>query len=129
VTTPSFPAITIRPAYADDALAIARLAALDCAGIPRGPLVVAEVDGELRAAMSISDFTAIADPFHRTLELVALLRDHVNRTHPASLTRDRRMGPAALLRRGERNGIIARRGSRDPVGRWRPRDARSAPLR
>jgi hypothetical protein len=37
---------------------------------------VAEVDGELRAAMSLSDGRTIADPFHNTTDLVALLRVH-----------------------------------------------------
>ncbi len=91
-------AITIRPAYADDAMAIARLAALDSSPVPHGPLIVAEVDGELRVALSIADFTVIADPFHRTVELVALLRDHVARTARASLPVRARRSPADLLR-------------------------------
>jgi hypothetical protein len=90
MTAPEFPAITIRPAYADDAIGIARLAALDSAPIPHGPLVVAEVDGELRAALSVADSTAIADPFRRTLELVALLRDHVDRTRRVHSPSNRR---------------------------------------
>ena len=98
VTTFDFPAITIRPAYADDAVAIARLAALDSARIPDGPLILGEVEGELRAALSVADFTAIADPFHRTLELLGLLRDHVRRTRPAKSALKRRIGPVALPR-------------------------------
>jgi hypothetical protein len=35
---------------------------------------VAEVDGRLRAAVSIEGGCAIADPFHRGSELVELLR-------------------------------------------------------
>ena len=66
--------ITIRPAYADDDVAVRRLAILDSAEIPAGPLLLAEVDGELRAALSLGDGTAIADPFAPTAELVALLR-------------------------------------------------------
>jgi len=100
VTTIDFPAITIRPAYADDAVAIARLAALDSARIPDGPLILGEVEGELRAALSVADSTAIADPFHRTLELVALLRDHVRRTSPARSPLKQRIRPVALPRRG-----------------------------
>lgn len=70
-------AITIRPAYADDELALNRLAALDSAqGPPPTPLVVAEVEGELRAALSLGDGSAIADPFFATADLVALLRAH-----------------------------------------------------
>ncbi len=70
-------AITIRPAYADDELALTRLAALDSAeAVPPAPLVVAEVDGELRAALSMPTGRAIADPFFPTLHLLALLRQH-----------------------------------------------------
>ena len=46
--------ITIRPGYADDHLALVRLAALDSAAVPAGPLLVAELDGELSAALSLS---------------------------------------------------------------------------
>jgi hypothetical protein len=68
--------ITIRPAYADDEAAIRRLAALDSAPMPHGALLLAEVDGELRVAVSSDGHWAIADPFHRTLELVALVRNY-----------------------------------------------------
>ena len=76
--------ITIRPDHADDAPAVRRLAALDSAPVPRGPLMLAEVEGELRAAVSVDGRAAIADPFHRTLELVALIRGHALRATAAS---------------------------------------------
>jgi hypothetical protein len=68
--------ITIRPAYPEDEPAIRRLAALDSAPVPRGPLALAEVEGEVRVAVSTDGRKAIADPFHRTLELVALVRGY-----------------------------------------------------
>jgi hypothetical protein len=68
--------ITIRPGYADDHNALARLAALDSAAIPAEPLLVAEMDGELSAALSLRDGTSIADPFLPTADIVALLRAH-----------------------------------------------------
>ncbi len=68
--------ITIRPARPEDEPALRRLAALDSALMPRGPLALAEVEGEVRVAVSTDGRNAIADPFHRTLELVALLRDY-----------------------------------------------------
>jgi hypothetical protein len=69
--------ITIRPAYPDDEPALARLAALDSADAPPPPpRVVAEVDGELRAALSLGDGSAIADPFFATADILALLRTH-----------------------------------------------------
>jgi hypothetical protein len=69
--------ITIRPAYADDQAALARLAALySAAGVPAAPVLVAEVDEELHAALSLADESVIADPFFPTQHLVMLLRAH-----------------------------------------------------
>jgi hypothetical protein len=87
--------IMIRPAYADDYDALARLAALDsAAGVPHRPLLLAEVDGTLRAALSLRDGSAIADPFHPSVRLLALLRAHAagekaspRRRRPRSLRR------------------------------------------
>ena len=91
-------AITIRPAYADDDVAVRRLAILDSAEVPARPLLLAEVDGELRAAISLSDGTTIADPFERTAELVVLLQ--LRGAQRAASTRRRRS--AARRRRAAR---------------------------
>ena len=66
--------VTMRTAYPDDAAALARLAALDCRLVPAGDLLVAEVDGELWAAVSVSSHSAIADPFRPSAGIVNLLR-------------------------------------------------------
>jgi hypothetical protein len=72
--------ITIRPASAEDEGALARLAALDSADVlPPAPRVIAEVDGELRAAVSLWDGSAIADPFFPTADVLALLRARAGR--------------------------------------------------
>ncbi|HSO97369.1 MAG TPA: hypothetical protein VLP43_00320 [Solirubrobacteraceae bacterium] len=69
--------ITIRAAYGDDSVALRRLAILDSAvQAPAGPLLVAEVEGELHAALSLQTGAVIADPFRPTASLVALLREH-----------------------------------------------------
>ncbi|HWE34916.1 MAG TPA: hypothetical protein VG410_15595 [Solirubrobacteraceae bacterium] len=69
------PEITIRPAYADDELALRRLAVLDSAdAVPPVPLLLAELDGQLRVALSLADGSAIADPFVRTAGALELLR-------------------------------------------------------
>jgi hypothetical protein len=69
--------ITIRPAYGDDEFALARLAALDSAErVPAAPLLIAEVDNQLRVALSMRDGSVIADPFFRTVHLLKLLRAH-----------------------------------------------------
>lgn len=66
-------AVTIRYAFPDDAQALARLAALDSRQLPSHPMLVAEVEGQLRAAMSIRGGEFVADPFHRTVALLDLL--------------------------------------------------------
>ena len=66
--------ITIRMATDADAPAIARIAARDSAPAPRWPVLIATVGDEVRAAMSLGDGAVIADPFHRTAELVEMLR-------------------------------------------------------
>ncbi len=66
--------ITIRIAVADDETALVNLAALDSAGVPEAPVLLAEVDGQLRAALSVPDGTVVADPFFLTEDLITLLR-------------------------------------------------------
>ena len=75
--------LTLRYAFPDDAAAVARLAALDSAEPPAAPLLLAEVEGELLAAISLPDGAVIADPFHRTRELVDLLRARAAQLMPA----------------------------------------------
>ncbi len=81
-------AITIRPAYADDYRALIRLAALDSADAPPAqPLLLAEVDGQLRVALSLRDGSVIADPFFPTAAIIALLRGHSRALEPRPATR------------------------------------------
>jgi hypothetical protein len=70
-TTP----ITIRRANPEEP-GVLRIAALDSARVPAAPLLVAEVDGLVRAVLSLEDGKAIADPFHPTADLLDLLRAH-----------------------------------------------------
>ena len=72
--------ITIRTAYPDDASALRRLAELDSSAVPRGPLMLAEVDGEIQVAVSMSDLSAIADPFVPSAHVVDLVRGHIRQT-------------------------------------------------
>jgi hypothetical protein len=82
--------ILIRPGYADDERALMRLAALDsAAGPPQGPLLLAEVDGELTAALSLHDGSVIADPFRPSAQIVALLRAHAAAVRPTPRKRRR----------------------------------------
>jgi hypothetical protein len=83
---PPAPPVTIRHGFPDDSLALMRLAALDSAEPLAPPVLVAEVDGQVRAAQSLRDGAVIADPFHRTQPLVELLLariEHLARTDRA----------------------------------------------
>jgi hypothetical protein len=77
--------VTLRRAVADDALALAHLSALDSRRPPTGDILVAEVDGEIWAAVSLEDRHAVADPFRPSGEPTLLLLEHARR-----LRRDRR---------------------------------------
>src|SRR4051794_34864982 len=68
--------VTVRRARPDDAAALARLAALDSSPVPSGTVLIAEVAGEPLAAVSADDFSAVANPFMPTGELVLLLSEH-----------------------------------------------------
>jgi hypothetical protein len=65
--------VLIRTATAADAPAIERLAALDSSPVPAGDLLVAEVAGQVHAALRIADHAVIADPFEPTAGLISLL--------------------------------------------------------
>ena len=69
-------ALTIRRADLADLAALDRLATLDSATAPAGDVLVAEVAGELWAALEIDSGAVIADPFRPSGELVELLRLH-----------------------------------------------------
>lgn len=64
---------TMRLAEASDAPELERLAALDCAKLPGGELLVGEMGGGIQAAVPVYGGSAIANPFVRTAELVSLL--------------------------------------------------------
>ena len=66
--------VVLRHATTADERALRNLAALDSQRMPAGPFLVAEIDGELRSALSLSDGAVIADPFRHTAHLVELLR-------------------------------------------------------
>jgi hypothetical protein len=65
--------LTIRFAGADDGVELERLAQLDSTSVPTGPSLVAEVDGEVVAALALDGERPISDPFRRTAETVRLL--------------------------------------------------------
>ena len=66
--------VVIRVATPADGDDLRRLAALDSARALLGTVLVAQSDGAIRAAYSVEEQRAIADPFLPTAGLVELLR-------------------------------------------------------
>ena len=66
--------LTLRLSTPEDALALGRLAQLDSTLYDGSLMLVAEVGGELAAAMPLDGGAPFADPFRRTADLVAMLR-------------------------------------------------------
>ena len=67
-------AITIRHSTDRDTNSVLRLAALDDRPAPVGDTLVAEVDGQVWAAVGIDDGGAVADPFRPAGDVVWLLQ-------------------------------------------------------
>ena len=65
--------IKIRTARSEDALALGRLAQLDGTHYDGASALVAEVEGELIAALPFDGSCAFADPFRRSAPLVDML--------------------------------------------------------
>jgi hypothetical protein len=80
-------AITIRFASGGDAAVLRRVAELDSANVPAAPVLLAMVDGDVRAAMSLADGAVVGDPLHSTAETVELLNRRARR---AGKTEDRK---------------------------------------
>jgi hypothetical protein len=75
--------VTLRFGTPADRQPLARLAELDSAAPPAQPVLLAEVDGQLRAALSLTGGAVIADPFHPTADLIDLLRARANQLDAA----------------------------------------------
>lgn len=66
-------AVTIRTANDGDRVALQRLAALDERPLPSGAALVAEVDREIVASVSLETGEPISDPFRAGRDVVVLL--------------------------------------------------------
>ena len=75
--------VVIRSSSAADSGRLQRLALLDSAPAPHGPMLVAERGGILVAALPIGGGRAIADPFEPTAGIVGLLELRRNQLRPA----------------------------------------------
>src|SRR5688500_10145398 len=69
------PAAAIRLAKESDAVALKRRAELESRPAPSANSLVAAIDGAVLAAISLTGGETLADPFHRTADLVEQLAD------------------------------------------------------
>jgi hypothetical protein len=83
--------VVLRYARPDEADALAALARLDSSRAPRGDVIVADVQGELWAAVSVDDGHAVANPFRPSAELTFRLSERAREIHGAG--RDRTWRP------------------------------------
>ena len=90
--------VVIRVATPADRDELHRLAALDSARPLRGTMLVAQSDGVIRAAYSVEERRAIADPFRATANLVELLKARTALLHG---------GRRAAIRPGRRRTRLA----------------------
>jgi hypothetical protein len=92
--------LKIRFASPDDAVALERLAHLDSSRAPRGVVLLAQVDGELWAAVSLDDGHLVADPWRPSGELAFLLSQRarsVRRAEQGQMARLPRVWPEQRL--------------------------------
>jgi hypothetical protein len=89
-------AVTIYQSEPDETIEL--LAELDSSSCPGGPMLVAAVAGEPRAVLPLNGGPAIADPFHRTAELVSLLEIRAAQLNHSSRPRRFLRLPARLYR-------------------------------
>lgn len=91
--------LAIRIANRQDGSALKRLAQLDGRRPPTvSRLLVAEVDGEVLAALPLDGGEAVADPFRQTSTLVAMLRLRAGQLRPGRTRLTLRARLSRLLR-------------------------------
>jgi hypothetical protein len=100
--------ITIRPAGPGDIASVRELAQLDSAAVPAEPVLLGELGGRVRAAVSLVDGSAVADPFSPTAHLVTLLRVHAARVAHPSRAGHRGRGRGLLTRVSSLPGPLRR---------------------
>ena len=83
--------ILIRPFADSDAQAVREVAQRDSSVVPAGVLLVAEVDGQVRAVLSLDTGEVVADPFAPSAQLVDLLEARARQLNSGG-RRSRRRG-------------------------------------
>ena len=84
--------VTVRRFSERDIDGIRRLAALDEKPVPIGGVLVAELEGELVAALPLDGGEALADPFTPTEDIVALLELRARQLRKAGVPRGSLIG-------------------------------------
>ena len=102
-------AVVLRLCRVDDDPALERLAILDGRPAPAGRYVVAEVDGTVVAAASLSSGAVLADPFKPTAHLLPLLELRLAQTRARGEAHPRLPDPGPGARLGPRVGTSERR--------------------
>jgi hypothetical protein len=95
-TTQINEAVLMRRATTEDSARIRTLALLDTQRVPAGPLLVAEIGGEIVAARSLTTGGVIADPFRLTSDIVAMLSLRAGQVSELGARRERRGAPAQI---------------------------------
>lgn len=79
--------VTIRQADERDQSALRALAWTNARALPDGPWMVAEVNGNIRAAVQIRGVATLADPRTEQQDLISLLRTRVQQVSSVELDR------------------------------------------
>jgi hypothetical protein len=79
--------VAIRRARDTDLADVERLAALESRPVPSGPMLVAERDGRILAALATGTGETVADPFQPTADLVSLLALRAEQLRSTALAR------------------------------------------
>ena len=82
--------IAIREATPADIPALEAIAALDSQRLPAGPLLLAEIDGYVEAALPVAGGRSIANPFAHTASAVALLEQRARQIREVELPHELR---------------------------------------
>jgi hypothetical protein len=90
--------VIIRPATRADLPAVASLAELDSARVPRGHVLLAELRGSVVAAISLESGSLFADPFVSTAEVVKDLRANAAEVRLADDAETGRRGTSLMAR-------------------------------
>jgi alkylhydroperoxidase family enzyme len=99
--------LTIRRLGESDAREVRRLEALDTGPMLEGPMLGAEVEGRLLAAVSIDTGEVVADPFSRTAELRSLLELRAGQLRGRSANAARHAGRIRRPGRRHSRGSLA----------------------